>query len=241
MTHEPVTGLATHSENFDAYYRRCKKEGRFTILTPVDPIWYALRVLGEEQSLYTLGENPDFIQRIVEDYADFNERMMHHLFQLGYRFDAVWVFSDLCYKNGMLFSPAFYRQRVMPSFRRYVDLCHEMGSRFMFHCDGNISELIPLLIDAGVDCLQPLEARAGNDLVDLVGRIGGQISFMGNISADVLSTDREKIQAELERKLPPAVATHRYIFHSDHSIPPSVSLENYAYAVDLAGRLGTYS
>jgi uroporphyrinogen decarboxylase len=241
MAFEPVTGLPTKSGGFDAYYRLCKQEGRFTILTPIDPIWYALRVLGEEPALYTLGEDPDFIQRIVEDYASFNEHMMYRFLDLGYRFDAVWVFSDLCYKNGMLFSPEFYRQRVLPSFQRYVDLCHEAGSRFIFHCDGDISRLVPLLLEAGVDCLQPLEARAGNDLVDLVRQYGGRISFMGNISADTLSTSRDQIQEEMERKLPPAIATHRYIFHSDHSIPPSVSLENYAYAVDLARRIGQYA
>lgn len=241
MDFEPVTGLPTLSDGFDAYYRLCRKEGRFTILTPVDPIWYALRVLGEEQSLYTLGEDPDFIQRIVEDYAAFNERMMYRLLDSGYRFDAVWVFSDLCYKNGMLFSPEFFRQSVLPTFKRNIDLCHEAGSRFIFHCDGDISRLAPLLIEANVDCLQPLEARAGNDLVDLVGLYGGRISFMGNISADTLSMSKDKIQEEMERKLPPAIATRRYIFHSDHSIPPGVSMENYAYAIDLARRLGQYA
>jgi uroporphyrinogen decarboxylase len=240
MPAEPVTGLPTGSAGFAAYHELCRMEGRFTILTPVDPIWYALRVLGEERSLEAIAAEPELIESIVEDYALFNERMLALLVSQGYRFDAVWVFSDLCYRNGLLFSPEFFRRRVMPTFRRYVALCHEAGSSFIFHCDGNVEELLPLLMEAGVDCMQPLEARAGNDLVDLVARYGGRVSFMGNVSADILSTTRRQIQEELERKLPPAVATRRYIFHSDHSIPPTVSLQNYAYAVQLARRLGTY-
>lgn len=239
MPHEPVTGLATGCDTMDEYYRRSIAEGRFSILSPVDPIWYALRVMGEEQSLVTIAEDPDFVQEIVEDYARFNEDMLRLLLDKGYRFDAVWVFSDLCYKNGMLFSPRFFRERVMPVFRRYVALCHDAGSRFIFHSDGDLTELIPLLIEAGVDCVQPLEARAGNDLRTLVPRYGKELSFMGNINADVLAGSREMIEQEIRSKLSCAVPSRRYIFHSDHSIPPSVSFENYAFAIEQALKYGT--
>ena len=240
MAFEPVTGFATRCSTFSGYYNLCKAEGRFTVLSPVDPLWYALRVMGEEQSLCAIASEPEFMRLIVEDYGRFNEGMLKVLLEAGYRFDAVWVFSDLCYKNGMLFSPRFFKEYVMPSFKRYIALCHEAGSRFIFHSDGDVSELLPLLIEAGVDCIQPLEARASNDLRDLVPGYGDRISFMGNINADVLATTHEKIQEELEGKLPCAVSSHRYIFHSDHSIPPGVSLENYAYAVKTARQMGKY-
>lgn len=240
MPAQPVTGLETGCGTMDAFYARCKAERCFTVLTPVDPIWYALRVMGEERSLMAIAAEPEFIAMVAEDYARFNEAMLRLLLDRGYRFDAVWVFSDLCYKNGMLFSPRFYREHVLPGFARFVALCHEAGSRFIFHSDGDISKLLPLLVEAGVDCMQPLEARAGNDVVDLLPQYGGKISFMGNISADVLSTTTGAIREELTRKLPPAAASRRYIFHSDHSIPPGVSLQNYAFAVGLAKELGRY-
>jgi uroporphyrinogen decarboxylase len=241
MASDPVTGLSTRCATFGEYYALCRAEGRFTVLSPFDPLWYALRVMGEEQSLCAIAAEPEFMRLIVEDYGRFNEGMLKLLTESGYRFDAVWVFSDLCYKNGMLFSPRFFREYVMPSFRRYIALCHEAGSKFIFHSDGDVSELLPLLVEAGVDCVQPLEARAGNDLRGLVPKYGDRISFMGNINTDVLAATREEIMEEIESKLPCAVSSRRYIFHSDHSIPPGVSLENYAYAVETARRMGRYS
>ncbi len=240
LAHEPITDLATGCNTMDEYYRLCKAEGRFTVLSPIDPIWYALRTLGEEQSLMAIAAEPEFIQEIVEDYARFNEGMLRLLLDRGYRFDAIWVFSDVCYKNGMLFSPRFFRERVMPTFQRYVAFCHEAGSKFIFHCDGDVTRLIPLLIEAGVDCIQPLEARAGNDLRTLAPRYADQLSFMGNINADVLSGSREMIEAEIRDKLSSIVASRRYIFHSDHSIPPSISFANYAFALELARKYGSY-
>lgn len=240
MEFEAITGLATGCATMDEYYRRCKAEGRFTVLSPIDPIWYALRVMGEGQSLMAIAAEPEFIQEIVEDYARFNEGMLRLLLDRGYRFDAVWVFSDLCYKNGMLFSPRFFRQRVLPTFRRYVALCHEAGSKFIFHCDGDVTKLIPLLIEAGVDCIQPLEARAGNDLRALAPSYGDRLSFMGNINADVLSGSPEMIEAEIREKLSCVVPSRRYLFHSDHSIPPGVSFKNYVFALELARKYGSY-
>jgi uroporphyrinogen decarboxylase len=240
MDQEPVTGLATGCATPDEYYRLCKSQERFTVLSPIDPIWYALRVMGEEQALMAIAEDPDFVQEIVEDYALFNESMLRLLLGRGYRFDAVWVFSDLCYKNGMLFSPRFFRERVLPTFSRYVALCHEASSKFIFHCDGDVTRLIPLLLEAGVDCIQPLEARAGNDVRILAPRYGETLSFMGNINADVLSGSREGIEQEIRDKLSCAAPYHRYLFHSDHSIPPGVSFANYAFAVELAKKYGSY-
>lgn len=241
MEAEPVTGNATLCGTMDEYYALCKSQERFTVLSPVDPMWYALRVMGEERSLMAIAEEPGFIRAVVEDYGRFNEGMLKLLLEHGYRFDAVWVFSDLCYKNGMLFSPRFFKENVLPSFRRYVDLCHEAGSRFIFHSDGDVSGLIPLLLEAGVDCIQPLEARAGNDIRELMPKYGSRISFMGNINADVLATTKDRIEEEITSKLQVAKAFRRYIFHSDHSIPPGVSMENYTFAVEIAKHVGKYS
>ena len=91
-----------------------------------------------------------------------------------------------------------------------------------------------------VDCIQPLEARAGNDLRTLVPRYVEKLSFMGNINTDVLSGSLETIEQEIRDKLSCVVTSHRYIFHSDHSIPPSISFENYAFALELACKYGSY-
>ena len=221
-------------------YRRCAAADIFTALVPLEPCWYYLRLLGEEEALANIALDPAFAGAIMEDYNEFTLRMLKAILSQGYRFDAMWVFSDLCYKNGMLFSPRFYQEKVFPLQRRLFDLAKENGMRVIYHSDGYVGDLLPLLMDAGIDCMQPLEARAGNDVRTYLGKHGNRISYMGNINMDVLATTREGIEKEVSLKIESAKPSHRYLFHSDHSIPPTVSFENYRYAIKLAHELAWY-
>ena len=219
-------------------YEQAKRESLFTVYSPVEPCWFFLGLLmGEEEALYTMALNPEFVEQVISDYTQFNLDMMDIIYTAGYRFDALWVFSDLCYKNGMLFSPDFFRRHVAPYQKKMFGRAKELGMKIIYHCDGYVGGLLPLLIDTGVDCMQPLEARAGNDVRDYLGKYPGKLSFIGNINADALAAGKEAIYAEINAKIPAVKNSRRYIFHSDHSIPPAVSLENYRYALELVRNL----
>lgn len=59
----------------------------------------------------------------------------------------------------MLFSPEIYKKLVYASHRKIKSFCQKHNLFLIFHCDGYVKEFIPLLIEAGVDAIQPLEAR----------------------------------------------------------------------------------
>lgn len=229
------------NESQEERYKRIKQEDAFKVLVPIEPCWYYLGLLGEVEALINMAVDPEFVERIISDYTDFNIGMIKEIFAKGYVFDSIWVFSDLCYKNGMLFSPKFFKDRILPYQKKFFDICKKKGMKIIYHSDGNIKELLPLLIEAGVDCIQPLEARAGNDVVEYSSLYPDKISFIGNINADILASgDKEKIYEEIYNKIKNIKNTNRYIFHSDHSIPPTVSFENYKYAVGLAKEFGAF-
>jgi uroporphyrinogen decarboxylase len=215
-------------------YEQVRKENIFTVYSPTEPCWFFLNLLGEEEALCTISLDPDFVEQVMADYTQFNIDMLDLIYNAGYRFDALWVFADLCYKNGMLFSPDFFRQRVAAYQKKMFNRAKELGMRIIYHSDGYVGDIIPLLIDVGVECIQPLEVRAGNDVRNYQGKYSGKLSFIGNINADALAAGKEAIYREISEKLPAVKASRRYIFHSDHSIPNTVSLENYQYAIDLA-------
>ena len=183
---------------------------------------------------------PDFIEEFIKYYSDFTINMLEIILADGIKPDALWYFSDLCYKNGMLFSPVFYRERIMKYHKRVFDFCKSRGMKIIYHCDGYIGELLPLLIEAGIDCIQPMEARCGNDVRVYKKLYGDRIAFFGNISADILSTGKTQIEGEVREKLLAAKAGGGYIFHSDHSIPPTISFDNYCYSLELARKYGQY-
>jgi uroporphyrinogen decarboxylase len=184
---------------------------------------------------------PEFIEDMLVSHTDFSLQMLELCLARGLRFDAVWFFADLCYKNGMLFSPALYRRLVQPCHHRFHEFCTRHGLFLILHCDGDVREFIPLLIEVGFDCIQPLEARAGNDVRQLKGRYGADIAFFGNINMDLLARgDRAEIRHEVVSKVTTAKAGGGYIFHSDHSVPPGVSFDSYRYAVELAKEHGAF-
>lgn len=172
--------------------------GQFCAVNPGEPVWWVLRTLGMENALLALAAEPDFFCDMLAAQAELGLGLMRRLLSEGYRPDAVLFSSDLCYRNGMLFSPADYRRYVMGYHQQFARLCHEHGMLLILHCDGDVRRFIPLLIEAGFDCIEPLEARAGNDVRQLKPLYGDSISFFGNISMDVLATgDRKLIEAEV--------------------------------------------
>ena len=221
-------------------YKESLRDDTFRVLVPTEPCWYYLRLLGEEEALVAIASEPDFAEQVISDYNAFNLTMIKALYEQGYRFDAVWVFSDLCYKNGMLFSPKFYNEKVELYHKEFFRVCKKMGMKVIYHCDGYLKEFLPLLIDSGIDCIQPMEVRAGNNVLDYIRLFDSRISFMGNINSDILATNnKEKIFGEISMKVK-AKESGRYLFHSDHSIPPTISFKSYSYALDIARELGRY-
>ena len=108
------------------------------------------------------------------------------------------------------------------------------------HSCGYVEPLLPGLIEAGMDCLQAMEVKAGMDLPRLFQRFGDRISFYGGVDVRVLiSNDRAVIDAEMEEKILPVVSGGGgYVLHSDHSEPPEINYDTMCYFVERGRRLG---
>ncbi|NUQ01096.1 MAG: hypothetical protein HUU35_14705 [Armatimonadetes bacterium] len=220
---------------------RANQSGQFCTVSPGEPVWWALRTLGLERAMLALALEPDFFRDMMEAQATLALELLRQLLADGLRPDGVLFSSDLCYRNGMLFSPASYRSLMQDLHREYATLCHEHDLLLVLHCDGDVRELIPLIIEAGFDCIEPLEARAGNDVRELKPRYGRQLSFFGNIDMDTLATnDRALIRHEVVSKIEAAKVGGGYVHQSDHSVPPTVSYASYCYWMELAQERGIY-
>ena len=217
------------------------KYDHFSIASPVGPVWFVLTTLGFENALIKMAAEPEFIIDMVETYTDFTLGMMEHSIEATGGFDALWFFSDLCYKNGMLFSPAMYRELFMPYHKKVKQFCDDNRMFLILHCDGNVTDFVPLLIETGFDAIQPLEVRAGNDVRELKKKHGTDITFFGNINADVLAKGSKKeIEEEVVGKIEVAKKGGGYIYHVDHSVNPGISFENYLFARNLVKEHGNY-
>lgn len=141
------------------------------------------------------------------------------------------------YKQNQFFSLEMYRRLLKPAHKRACDWARAHGVYTHLHSCGDIRPFIPELIEIGIDALNPLEVKAGMDPVAIKKQYGDELVLHGGINA-VLWDDIEKIEAEMRKVVPSLKESGGYIFSSDHSVPSSVSLENFRRIVQLAKELG---
>ena len=138
-------------------------------------------------------------------------------------------------------SPDMYRNIIKPSHVYTMDYAKSVNLPVIMHSCGFVEPLLPDMIDAGIDCLQVIEIKAGMDLLKLHKLYGDKIALMGGIDVRALYTnDKEVIDKELESKIPIVKEGFGFVAHSDHSIPHTVSLETYQYFIKKALELGKY-
>jgi uroporphyrinogen decarboxylase len=198
-------------------------------------------VSGHEHMLVGMALDPDWVKDMVAVYAELLVRLMEILFAEEGAPDGVWFFEDMGFKERPFMSPQMYKEIVWPGHKRTFDYVHSLGRPVIVHSCGYVEPLVPGLIEAGLDCLQAMEVKAGMDLVKLKKRFGDRLSLMGGMDVrTMVANDRRLIQAELDRKLPAAMAGGGYCLHSDHSIPSEVEYDTYKFFLDRGREMGTY-
>ena len=134
-----------------------------------------------------------------------------------------------------------YREIIQPAHARTFDYAHSLGLPVVVHSCGFVEPLLPGLVEAGLDCLQVIEVKAGMDPVRIKKNFGDRISLCGGMDArNLVANDREAIRRELQEKIPVVKQNYGYILHSDHSIPTTTDYETYRFFVDEGLRLGRF-
>ena len=118
---------------------------------------------------------------------------------------------------------------MLPRYRRVVNFLRGRGVEFIsLDSDGDVSKLIPIWLEAGINILYPFEVQAGMDVLKVRKEYGRDLRLWGGIDKRALAAGPKAIDAELAR-IAPLVADGGYIPTPDHSLPPDVSFANYCY------------
>jgi len=229
---------------FEGYRKERKfaaEKKRFFCWAGVAPFEQMHPLCGHENMLVGMALDPDWVRDMVMTYADMTLRHLEALFAEEGRPDGMFFFEDMGFKEKPFMSPAMYAEIMQPGHKRLFDYAHSMGCRVIVHSCGFVEPLVPGLIEAGMDCLQAMEVKAGMDMRRLYDRFGGKISFYGNIDVRCLiANDRKAIDEELKKKVSYVVGKGGgYILHTDHSEPPEVDYETMRYFLDRGRELGT--
>ena len=131
-------------------------------------------------------------------------------------------------RQGSLISPKMVREFMMPNYRKIKEFADSKGIPLIsVDSDGNVAELVPIMMENGVNYIYPFEVQAGCDIEEY-RRLYPRLGILGGLDKRALSVGKEAIDKELER------AEHMlplggYVPQPDHNVPPDVPWENYKY------------
>ncbi len=194
-------------------------------------------LFGMEEYFVKMHTAPDVVHavtnKVCEFYYEANERFFA---AAGSEMDGFFFGNDLGCQKGPTCNPAMLDEFVFPWVRRFAEQGHRHGYQVVVHSCGSVYKLIDRFIDAGVDCLHPLQALARDmEAERLAAEFKGRIAFMGGIDAQQLMTNGtpDQIRADV-RRVRKLLGPHLIVSTSHEAILPNVPMENVAALAEAA-------
>jgi uroporphyrinogen decarboxylase len=188
-------------------------------------------LLGVENLCVAFCEDPAFVEEMMEANADFIIEVIGEILNHT-DIDVFGFWEDMAYKTAPLISPAMTRKFMLPRYRRVVDYLNSRGVEFIsLDSDGQMSSLIPVWLDSGINILYPFEVQCGMDVLKVRREYGRGLGIWYGVDKRCAAWGKAEIDAELSR-VEPLVREGGYIPGPDHSFPPDVSYENYCYFME---------
>jgi hypothetical protein len=216
-----------------------RNSGLAVVLAVNGPFWQMREWVGMEGLCLLMVDQPEFVEQMTTFWREFTlqviEEVLRHI-----KLDAIQLSEDMAYKAHSMISPAMARRFLLPTYQAWHELAHSYGCPILdMDSDGEVSELIPLWIEAGINVSDPMEVAAGNDIVAARQRWGKRMAFKGGLDKRALAAGGAVMRAELERVVPPLLAGGGYIPSCDHGVPPDISWPAFvAYSRYLAQLTG---
>ena len=185
-------------------------------------------LMGEERLLLSFYDDPQLVKDIMGFLADFWIELWDQALA-EVQVDCAHFWEDMAYRTGPLISPATFREFMTPCYQRVTKFLKDRDVQIILvDSDGNLDELIPLFLEAGLTGVWPIEVQAGNDLL-AIRRQYPRLQIQGGIDKLQIAKGREAIDRELESKIPFMLQHGGYIPHLDHAAHPDISWPDFCY------------
>jgi len=188
-------------------------------------VWYFLRPF--ELWMKDLLLNRTFAKKLIAKIGEFNLKAAKNCLERDVQ-SIGWV-DDLGYNEGMFISPRIYEDAIYPWHKRAIDLAHKYGAFVNMHSHGNINAIMPLLVKAGLDAINPVGPSDNMDLKTLKEKYGDKITFEGGISKFIGEMSREQLKEHIKDRISLGSPGGGYILGSEGGIPVTMTQENFEF------------
>ena len=247
----PVADLTRHrefsfpdpctDERFATLRRAVERFGdaRAVVLNLRDGFSDMRDLLGYEAALMAPLAEPEACTEFLDRIVSYNLALAAHAVRcFGVRIIATT--DDVAMATRPLFHPDVYREQILPAFRRAIHGFKALGCLTIKHCDGNVLPLVDDWIEAGIDCLDPIDPGAGLTLAGMKAAYGRRIALKGNIDCvkTLCSGTPEEVRDEVRRCISDG-GPEGLIVSSSNTIHRGVKPANYRAMLDSLREFGT--
>jgi len=194
-------------------------------------------LFGMENYFVRMHTDPHIVEAVTARVVDFCCEANRRFFTaLGGEADVFFFGNDFGTQLDLLVSPDDFRRFVLPGFRRLIDGAKSFGKKVLLHSCGSVYKVIPMLIDAGIDGLHPLQARAADMNAEKLAReFGAHIAFVGGVDTQQLLIHGAPVDVREEvRRLRDVFGPNFIVSPSHEAILPNVPLDNIVAMAEAA-------
>ena len=186
-------------------------------------------LFGMESYMIKMYTHPEVVHAVTDHVCEFYYEANERFFAAaGDMVDGFFFGNDFGTQRNLICGPAQFDEFIMPWFRRFTEQAHNHGYQAILHSCGAIHKVIGRLIEAGVDCLHPLQANAAEmDAETLASDFKGQIAFMGGIDTQELLVHGSPAEIrENVRQVKKLLGPNLVVSPSHEAVLPNVPPEN---------------
>ncbi len=206
-------------------------------------VWFVTRIgifstmlsMGLENFSVALYENRPFVERVLDTYCDWTAAVAERICQLG--FDVFVSTDDMAFKTTTFFSPATFRDLVLPRYRR---VAKKITLPWVIHSDGNLLPFLDDLLSLGIVGLHPNE-KGAVDIRAMKRNYGDRLCLLGNVDLNILGLGTpEEVEQEVRGLIRDIGPGGGYIVTSGNSLAGYLKPENVLALSQAVQKYGRY-
>jgi len=219
--------------NYSGVRTQCEKyHGNYvTYGAPWSPFFHEVAwLIGQETFFIWMHTKPEVVAAIIDCYVSFEvEVTQRFLDACGGELEIAYFGNDFGTQRGLFISLAHWHRFMRQPLKRFYDISHDYGCKVMQHSCGSVRDIIPWLVEDGVDILDPVQVRArGMDLAGLVRDLGNRLSFHGGVDTQrtLPFGSREDVRAQVRSYLDLTCESGGYILTGSQDLIADIPDDN---------------
>jgi uroporphyrinogen decarboxylase len=217
--------------------RELASAGKALAVSINGPFWQMREWVGMENLCLMMLDQADFVDEMAEFWRRFTLEVLEAALRQVH-LDVVLISEDMAYKAHSMISPAMARRFLQPTYLSWHELLYAYDCPVLdMDSDGEVTELIPLWIESGINCCDPIEVAAGTDIVAFRRRFGRRMAYRGGIDKRAIAAGGRAMRDEVMRVVPPLLEEGGFIPSCDHGVPPDISWPSFIEYARLLAQL----